>query len=341
MFAGPAPESHVVIIRLSSFGDVVLTEPVARTLRERHPAGTLWFVTNSPYSGIPEMFASVDKVIAYSRQGDNRELAEIGNEVVFDLVLDLQNNRRSHGITRMLRARRILRHRKQRFQRLLSVYIPWIWKGRLRHTVESYFDVVAPLGWEAGDLTPVVRPPERSIEQAANCLGEGSFVGICPGGSSEHKRWSSEHFVELISILRSRGQRIALIGSEEDRSPVESILQMAGRDDARAYIGTDVGLIAGLLSLCPVTITNDSGLMHLAAAVGSRVIAIFGPTSPVLGFGPTAQGSVIVTRGLTCSPCSFHGNRPCRYGTRECLEAINPADIADIVTDLCTTSLIQ
>jgi len=93
----------------------------------------------------------------------------------------------------------------------------------------------------------------------------------------------------------------------------------------------DVSLIAGLLSICPVTVTNDSGLMHLAAAVGSKVAAIFGSTSPALGFAPTARGRRVISLDLDCSPCAYHGNVPCRLGTRECFEGIEAAMVADTV----------
>jgi heptosyltransferase-2 len=127
---------------------------------------------------------------------------------------------------------------------------------------------------------------------------------------------------------------VAVIGAEQDREQVEgAALQRAGAGPA-AYVGNDIGLIAGLLSLCPVTVTNDSGLMHLAAAVGSRVAAIFGPTSPALGFAPTAEGTRVISLGLDCSPCSYHGNVACRLGTRECFEDIDASSVADVVEEM-------
>jgi ADP-heptose:LPS heptosyltransferase len=71
--------------------------------------------------------------------------------------------------------------------------------------------------------------------------------------------------------------------------------------------------------------------MHLAGAVGSRVIAIFGPTSPDLGFGPLGPGAVVVTRNAACSPCSYHGNRSCRYGRPFCLDDIKAAEVFAVV----------
>jgi heptosyltransferase-2 len=161
-------------------------------------------------------------------------------------------------------------------------------------------------------------------------LGGDSVIAVCPGGSSEYKRWSDERFAELVTTLIQRGHRVALIGAEQDRGPLEAATASARDPALKTYVGDDVGLIAGLLSVCPVTVTNDSGLMHLAAAVGSRVAAIFGSTSPALGFAPTARGSRVISVDLDCSPCTYHGNVSCRLGTRECFESINAAMVADI-----------
>jgi heptosyltransferase-2 len=258
----------------------------------------------------------------------------------FDVVIDLQGNMRSRRITRNVKIGTLVRHRRQRFRRFLTVYAPWIWKGGLKGTVESYADTLKPLGLVPSDLVPVIRPPEERVKEASRSFGAGPFVGICPGGSSSHKRWSEEQFVDLISDLRDSGQFILVLGSEADRPVVEDVVGRADGADAAVYVGNDVGMIAALLSLCAVTVTNDSGLMHLAGAVGSQLVSIFGPTSPLLGFAPVAQGAVIVTRGLTCSPCSYHGNRPCKYGTRQCLEEIDPHEVAGIVSDMAGGKLV-
>jgi ADP-heptose:LPS heptosyltransferase len=125
-----------------------------------------------------------------------------------------------------------------------------------------------------------------------------------------------------------------LVGSEEDRPVIERIRHSLQGDRARAYAGRDIGIIAGLLAACSVTVTNDSGLMHLAGAVGSRPVAIFGPTSPLLGFAPAADGAVVLSLGLECSPCSYHGNKPCRLDRRYCMEGITPERVASVVDGL-------
>jgi ADP-heptose:LPS heptosyltransferase len=216
----------------------------------------------------------------------------------------------------------------------MSVYMPWVWKGNLKHTVHLYADAARRLGIETRDDVPAVTPPETDLKKAAGSFGPGPFIGICPGGSSRHKRWSEEQFRELVQCLTADGRRVLVIGSDADRAVAESVAAGLSREDGRVYIGNDVGMIAALLSMCAATVTNDSGLMHLAGAVGSGVVSIFGPTSPLLGFTPMARSAVVVTRGLACSPCSFHGNKPCKYETRQCLEEISPVEVAGTVNGM-------
>ncbi|MFH1313595.1 MAG: glycosyltransferase family 9 protein [Candidatus Eisenbacteria bacterium] len=325
--------TNLLIVRLSSFGDIVLTEPVTRAVKQQYQDARLWFVTSAQYSEIPLLFSSVDSVIPYSKGGTNPQLDAVARETQFDAVIDLQGSLRSRRITGELRSGKTVRHRRPRFRRFLSVYMPWLWKGYLDHTVQSYADAARRAGIESHDLVPRVTPPEVDLKKARERFGAGPFIGVCPGGSSPHKRWSEDRFAELVRCLVGDGRQVLIIGSDADRAVAESVVGGLSGEEAGLYISNNIAMIAALLSLCAATVTNDSGLMHLAGAVGSRVVSIFGPTSPLLGFAPMAEGAVVVTRGLSCSPCCFHGNRPCKYETRECLEETDPGEVAGIVAD--------
>lgn len=331
MLVGSDSIGTALILRLSSFGDIVLTEPISRALREHSPGCEICFLTGRQYTGIPELFSSVDRVIPYAKGRTNPEIHRLA-DATYDLIVDLQNNLRSRGITRSLNARTIVKHKRQRFLRFLAVHAPWIWKGQLKTAPATYADTIEPLGIKLTSLVPAVRPPMDGVGRLAESLGERPLIGICPGGSSEHKRWSEANFVALARDLSMAGSRVILVGSEADRPVIETIAASLSKIDIAVHIGNDVGATAALLSRCTVTVSNDSGLMHLAAAVGSSVVAIFGPTSPLLGFAPASAKSVVISHNLECSPCSYHGNRPCKYKTRQCLDAIEPKEIVSAVT---------
>jgi heptosyltransferase-2 len=329
----PERSLDLLLIRLSSFGDIVLAEPVARALKKRYAGARLVFATKREYAGLPGLFTSVDAVAAYSREAAGSGLDAAGRDRTYDIAVDLQANRHSRRITSGLGVRRTLRYRRPRLGRFFTVYLPWLWKGSQPHTVRTYLRTLRPLGIEDAGEIPRITPSGAALERARTQAGAGPFVGICPGSSSEQKSWGAKRFAALVGIL-ALTERILLIGSEQDRPAVSAVLEETAGSGVEVYVGDEIDRIAALLSMCRVTVTNDSGLMHLAGAVGSRPVAIFGPTSPLLGFAPAAEGSVVLSLGLACSPCSYHGNKPCRLDRRYCMEGITPEHVASVVTGL-------
>jgi ADP-heptose:LPS heptosyltransferase len=330
----PDGPSGILVVRLSAFGDVVLAEPAVRELAKVFPSDRILFATYPRYSAIPTMFAGVSEVVGVARPDDPRPGGPGPTGKRFRVVVDLQNSFRSRMWVRHLKADRVLRYRRPWAKRLLCVYAPRIWKGQLEHTVELYLKALAPLGIEARAGAPRLVVPGGARAEAVRRTGTGPWVGLCPGGSSPHKMWGAGRFAELARRLAASGHKVMVVGSEGDRAQVEAVVAGVGEGHAAGFVQDHPVAAAAALSLCSVVVSNDSGLMHLAGAVGSRVVGIFGPTSPLLGFAPLSPGSVALTRHARCSPCSYHGNRACRYGSPFCLEGIEASDVASLVEGL-------
>lgn len=322
------------VVRLSSFGDVVLTEPVTRGLKAGFPGARIWFITRAEYAQVPALFEAVDEVIPYKRQGANEEISRLGGTVTFEAVIDLQNNMRSRALCRDLKKARLVRYSRPVLKRFLLVKMPWLYRADLRHTIDLYGDALGRLGASLVDRVPRVKVGEGALDEALKSPGPApaaaTRVALCPGGSSDYKRWPESHFAGLADLLAASGREVVILGSEEDRRVVEIVAARA--DSSPAVVVTpNVSRLAASLSKAAVTVTNDSGLMHLAAAAGSRVVAIFGPTSPALGFAPLGEGHIVAGLGLSCGPCSYHGNRPCRLKRRVCMEDLMPAEVLGAV----------
>lgn len=328
----------VLVVRLSSFGDVVLSEPVTREIKSAFPDCRVVFATYDRYAGIARLMKCVDEVVAFSA-GSAGPSADGGlGGIGFDAVVDLQNNFRSRRVIGHVRSRSVLRYRRQYLRRFLCVYLPWVWRGDLKHTVDLYLAALRPMGVRAQRSAPRLSPSPAAAAGLRRSLGEGPLVAVCPGASSNYKTWGRARFALLARNLRAGGSRVLVVGSETDRSEVEAVSAGAGDPWVTAHISDDVAAMAALLSVCGTTVSNDSGLMHLAAAVGSRVVGIFGPTSPILGFAPLGPQSRVVTRNAKCSPCSYHGNRPCKYKRQFCLEEIDPSEVAAVALDVAAGS---
>jgi heptosyltransferase-2 len=280
------------------------------------------------------MFGSVSRVLAYDRSGDNGAIAQVAGTVGVDVVVDLQNSLRSRRIARWFAVGRTVRFKRQRFRRFLRVYAPWLWRGPLKDTTEAYADVIRKIGVQVRDCVPAMQPPGELVSRLAGKMEVGAAIGVCPGGSSRYKRWGEARFADLVKMLVHGGNHVLLVGAEIDRPVVEAVSSCLDGMPVGVFIANDIDMLASVLSLCRVVVANDSGLMHLAGAVGSKVVALFGPTSPVLGFAPKARCSRVVSRNLPCSPCSYHGNRPCKLERRACLDDIDPEAVARVVTEL-------
>lgn len=118
--------------------------------------------------------------------------------------------------------------------------------------------------------------------------------------------------------------KILLLGSEADR-PVTGDVARAMKHPAVDWTGaTDLAILPAAVQRCALVVSNDSGPMHMATAVGTPVIGVFGATHPHLGFAPVGPADAAVTLDLPCSPCSLHGNRACRFRTHACMEELDP-----------------
>lgn len=156
-------------------------------------------------------------------------------------------------------------------------------------------------------------------------LVAGGYVALAPGAEyGEAKRWPIRHWIGLCEHLDRRGLRPVLLGSKGDRaanaaiaSQISSAIDLAGQ--------TTIEDAIDLLSACRVAVANDSGLMHIAAAVGSPVVAIYGSTSPQ-HTPPLSRQARIVTLGLACSPC---WERRCPLGHLDCLEKLLPEQVLE------------
>lgn len=322
---------NILVLRLSSFGDIVLSEPIVRALKVFFPSANLYFLTLSNFSELPAMFLGVDSIVPVGKETWSSDI-EVIKSIRFDLAVDLHNTLRTRAILRKVKPDKVIRYRRERFKRLLCVYMPVLWRGRLKHTVDLYAEPLEKMGIRVDDRIPRITPISDS-GLTWDKIKNGKRIGLCPGASSPHKRWSEEKFAELAKRLQDMGYQVLLIGSRDDREQIERC-QSTGGYGFEACIGDNLNQVALALCSCKIAVGNDSGMMHFAAALGVKVVVIFGPSSPLLGFAPIVPWSASIYKDLDCSPCSYHGNVACKYGHYNCLELISPEDVAKQVVEI-------
>lgn len=306
---------RILVVRFSSLGDVVLAEPVFRALQNKYPRAKIALVTKREYASIFQEHSALDKIFVLDGNLDG--LA--GEMRIFDpdLIIDLHRNFRSQKLARQFPDAEKLVYPKARAERFLKVLA----KSRkpVMHTMERYLKAVA----SDGDLTfPEVRAPlaedgRRLVEPS------GFTIGFGLGARWETKRWPVAHFARLAQLVSGSFPvtRFVLFGVEEEYGlGNEFKKEFSGEAPITFVFGQPLERVKTGLSTLDLLVSNDSGLMHLGAALGIPTLGLFGPTHPVLGFAPLGEKSRALTLDLYCSPCSLHGKAPCFRSRRFCLE---------------------
>ncbi|MGQ9628446.1 MAG: lipopolysaccharide heptosyltransferase II [Anaerolineae bacterium] len=349
---------RILVVKLSDIGDVLTATPALRALRQSFPAARLDVLLPPHSAPVLEGSPLADELITFEKSLYDRPLSALRPEnlaATFRLGLALRRRGYDHFI--------LLHHLTTRWGAMKFAALAlvsgakrrigldngrgWFLTDRIedrgfghKHEVEYCLEVVGRLGAETEDrrLEIAISPADENLaeEKLRGFEERGKpLIAIHPGtgGYIPARRWMPERFARVAEALaEGYGAKIVLVGREDDGvAEVETcmkleVLNLAGK--------TTLKELAALLRRCHLFIGADSGVMHLAAAAGVPVVALFGPTNPA-AWGPWGTKSVVVRAGLHCSPCSyvdFRLSKGCLM--RECIEAITPEMVLEAVGKL-------
>jgi heptosyltransferase II len=334
----------ILIIRLSSLGDIVLTTPVIRTLKDEFPQAEIYFLTKSKYVTLLRSNSHLSGVIELDEKGVAGLLSTLHKirKLNFDLVIDLHSNLRSFFLRNFSKTKMKIKYDKRRWQRLLMVHFKKI-KVSSQHTVDSYLGCLKRLDIHTSNRIPELYLDEESKEFAEQLLAGVSkndiLIGVVPGAKWESKKWGEENFAKAIEIINNRTKaKFVLIGGGEDENLMKRLKSLVEHINFIDAIGLSFPGLSAAINRCQVVLTNDSGPMHIAVALKVPVVAIFGPTHPKLGFSTLGERDTILCANVECSPCSLHGERECYQKTKICMEKITPEMVADEVLEILEDS---
>jgi heptosyltransferase-2 len=325
--------ASILVIRYSALGDVVLATSVLEPLRERYPQARIEWVTDPLYAPLLEGLPELARVHRLGREGPDSALALAGRlRGRFDAVVDLQNKVRSAMVARAAAPLRTVFRRRTAMRALLSLFgsDPPLVRA---HATQLYAEALAPLDVErAGPIK--VSLSSQAVALAADALRgvEPPAVALAPGARWATKRWPAERFAAVGDQLAQLGIRIVLCGGPGDRDAFAAF-----RAVARAPVAADLSFLpldalAASIARVQLLIACDSGPVHLATAVGTPVLALFGPTS-VTRWGPPPPGRAL-SLGLSCAPCSNHGGDYCPEGHHRCLGDLAPEAVLAVAREM-------
>ena len=309
---------RILIVRYSALGDVVLATSVLEPLRERHPGARVEWVTDAAYAPLLEGLPEISAVHRLDRGGVHPALA-LGRALAgrFDVAIDLQGKVKSALVARAAAPRRIAFRRRAPGRALLAA-LGWDPPLGRAHATELYAESLRPLGVERpGPLRVALSPGARARAEEALAGARDPAVALAPGARWATKRWPAERFARLAEALAAEGASVVLAGGPADAAPLAAF-----RAACRAPVAADLSALpldalAAALARVRLLVACDSGPVHLAAAAGTPVLALFGPTPPAR-WGPSPPGRTLQLE-IPCAPCSNHGAEACPEGHHRCM----------------------
>jgi heptosyltransferase-1 len=333
----------ILIIKLSAIGDVVQTLPALEAIKKTYPGAEITWLVEEAAAGILEGHPLIDRLLISRRKAWTKTLGSpfavvrgIGNIVRFirelrsiryDIAIDFQGLFKSGTLIGLARASRKIGFDGTRELSYLFLNERLPAYDIEKHALDRYLDVARFLG--ARDISPICTLPiEREVRvirekiEVMNSPGR-PLVVVNPMARWKTKLWHERRFAELADrLVKDKNAVVIFTGSREDRPVIDRMLaMMSGR--AVNWAGeTTLKELAALAFLSNLFITTDTGPMHLAAAAGATVLALFGPTAP-WRTGPYGPSHIVVRTGMACSPCY---KRKCDVGVR-CMEEITVEEV--------------
>jgi len=305
------PFSKILIVKPSSLGDVVHSLPVLDAIKGTYPDSVVHWVIAKGFEGLLEGHPMINRLIVISKDQWKRPLRfwHTGREFQmlfktlraegYDLVIDLQGLFRSAVIT--LAAGSPLRIGFSDARECSPIFYTHTTEGGGDiHAVDRYLKIAGLLGCKTEQVRfplPNFRPSEE-IHQLVNSLNR--YITLIPGARWQTKRWPPKYFAELLELLV---QHAVILGTVEDSEAGAFIKDRCGKRVIDLTGWTTLKDAVYILKNSLAVITNDTGPMHIAAALNRPIIALFGPTSP-LRTGPYgSNNTVIVSSKVDCAPC--------------------------------------
>jgi lipopolysaccharide heptosyltransferase II len=326
-------------VRFSSLGDLVLVTPLLRAIRAAHPDAELTLVTKSEYRPLFTHNPHLTELIAYDPVTPLRELAAALRGRRFTHRLDLHGSLRSRAL-RVLLGGRWHGYPKRRLARAILIHTKRdVFRDR-RHVADRYFDAARGLGIRPDGRSPEVFLGVAALRAADRFLAERglgqqrTLVAAVPGAAHATKQWPERHWHELVADLVAAGMDVVVVGGGRERELGARIAAAGGGRAASAAGLFDLQETAALLRRARCTVAGDTGVMHLATAVGTPVVLLLGPTVGAFGFLPYQARATVLERSEPCRPCSSRGGPRCPLGHHRCLELIEPAMVATAIRTL-------
>ena len=324
----------ILIIQTAFLGDVILSLPLVQVLKSKFPDSVIDYMCIPKTKEILANNPYINQVIVFDKHSEgkgisglNKVIAEVKSNQ-YDVVISVQRFLRSTLIAKRSGAKRTISYDTSTLAFLYTDKVEY----KQKHETDRVLDLLSTLGIKDIPRTkPELFPSEEDkteinqIFKGLDISGKKDLICIAPGSVWFTKRFPKEKFITLLNLMYKESLKVALIGGKDDTKLCEYIISKTSHNEVYSFAGKlSILQSAELIKNSALLLTNDSAPLHLANAVGTKVIALFGSTTKDFGFYPTGEtDKIFEISGLKCRPCSNHGKKECPIQTFPCMNNIS------------------
>ncbi len=339
--------TNILVIQTAFLGDAVLTLPLLKGIHDIWEKAAIHVVTIPSNADLFRSQPYISRVYPYDKhKGSTGISAFIAlvkqlRKTSFDYAIVPHRSARSTILTMYSRARRKTGYKEAAFNFLYNTTIARGFVSDPTPGMELEPEITRNLnllpGWRNNlvDHLPQLVISKEIKENTRkwlqkNQLNKNEYVVFACGSIWPTKRWPEKSWIRLGKELRKSGYKILLVGGKDDRHVSENVQRAVGNGTLSAAGKFKVIESAQLISDAKLVITNDSAPLHLATAVRTPILAIFGPTVPEFGFAPVCKCDYVIGLDLPCRPCSLHGGAECPLKHHDCMQKLEPLSVAKV-----------
>ena len=307
----------ILLIRLSSLGDIVLTSPAIRAVRKGFPDANIAMLVGQRAADVVTENPHLDEVITLDRNVANRNISETRRVVAelrrrkFDLAIDFQRKFRTSLLAYLSGAKYSVGYH-QPCGALCVVRVP----DRVnKHAIDRNFDLLSAIGIQTDAKEMELFLADSNREYAKQVLADahtdsrGPKIGLFPGAGWKHREWSPERFAAIGDLAYEHfGAQTLIFGGPNEKDLVDKVAGYMVSSPVRLAGDLKIRQLAALIEKCDVFVTNDTGPMHISVAVKTPTVALFGPGNHIK-FQPIGQAHTTIRHNVPCSPCKQFTDR--------------------------------
>ena len=335
-------QTNTLVVRFGSLGDVILTSATVLSLKIAYPGSRLTYLTKERFRPVVEMFDGVDEIVTVPEHASTRDLVrtllDLDNRR-FDRVIDLHGNFRFWLVRSMVTANQTVFYPKRRLERWRMTLKKKTLPSEYPHTIDLYNQTISALDMRAVCHRPVMYPPALDEQFDRLLATDRSIVVIAPGAAHPNKAWPIERFMQVARGLCDDNNVRVLFAVTSDDPSYQVLNSEANTSDLLTLTDCPLDQLAAIIMRAKLVVANDSGVAHLASAMGTSTLAIFGPTHPALGFAPRGLRDRVVDVDEPCRPCSRHGRKLCYRDERYCFTRITVENVLEQAAEMLEVSI--